>query len=477
MLNKKGILLVDGKRIEQISLLIFILNIFALSYIFGISFHSRLLGDDLVINSDIEKFNSLQYVSHVYNTWTGRFTAVFVQYYFFLLYNQFNSVFINVVLLYLFGWFSICRFLNLFISDILQFQVFNISFFILNVLILSSLEIYTIFWVTSQVYYFNVFVLFFLFSFIFKANISKIELFLIIVFSFYVGGIGEHISPLYFVFLLYLLVFKSFSRYINTNLVLSLCFGFLSFIILLLAPGNLVRISYSTPSSSVSLIQNSLFVILKMIVFVSFKSFYFLVLFCVFHFLGSYVKKENVLSLNIWIFPTNFNFKNKFNAFFVFFLFFVLTQLPAVFVISNSLPRWSSIHLNFIIILFTIYFSFNSGYYSNFNHYKFGFLLTKVLLVFLILTISYFFYNEYSIVKVFSYNYDINILFLDNLNSCHTKYNSIFSEALEMLIGKDRVEELLIYLHNIVYVPNTINVSNENKYFDFFLFRSPFYCQ
>ena len=473
---EKVIVFLNDKRIYQISFLIFVLNIIVLVYIFGISFHSRLLGDDLVINSDIKKFTSFQYVSHVYNTWTGRFTAVFIQYYFFSLYNQFNSVLLNVFILYFFGFFTIFKFLKFFFPFLSQFYILNFSFFILNILILSSLEIYTIFWVTTHVYYFNIFILFLLFSLIFKTIRNKLDLFLIILLSFYIGGIGEHISPIYFIFILYLFYSRLFSRNIKNNLILSLFFCTLSFLILLLAPGNLVRISYSLPSNSVSLFQNSIFVILKMIVFVSFKSFYFLVLFFVFYFLGYFVKKKDILLLDLGIFPINFNFKNRLITILVFILVFILIQLPAVFAISNSLPRWSSLHLNFMIILFVIYYSFNSGYYSVFKYHKFKFLITKVFLIFLIFIVSYFFYKEYYIVKTFSYKYDNKLILLNNMDSCITKYNSIFSDVLEVSIGKNNIDELQIFLNDVIFVPKTINSSNENKYFDFFLYRSPFYC-
>jgi len=463
-------------RFDQITLLIVLFNIIALFYIFNISHYSRLLGDDLGINSDVKKFSSIQYVSYVYNTWTGRFSGVFVQYYFFMFYNFFNSILPNVFFLYMIGLFSIFKFLKLFLFDFHKYQVVNFSLLIINILILSSLEIYTIFWVTTHVYYFNVFILFLLFSLIFKSNNSKIEICFIVLLSFYIGGIGEHISPIYILFIFFLLFFfKRFEKKVIFNFILSLIFCFIAFFILLNAPGNLIRIDNSVLFSLNSFFPNLIFVILKMLIFVSFKSIYFLVLYYIFYFVGVCSKKYDFQEFNSWFLLTNFKFRNRLFIFCFFLFFFILVQLPAVLLISNSLPRWSSIHLNFMIILFIMYFSFNHGYWDLKNN-RFYYLSAKTLLVLLIYTVSFFYIKEQKIVKLFSQQYDNNSIFMIE-NYCYTKYNSIFYEILNFSLGEDNFRSLLTFANESIFVPNSLNVDDKSKYFDFFLYRSPFYCR
>ncbi len=463
------------KSFQRLNILILILNLITLLYLLNLSFYSRLIGDDNVLNSNIKVLNPFEYVNYVYNTWTGRFTAVFIQYFIFSIYNLFHSVLLNLILLLLIGILSIYKFLNLFFKNLGKLKLFNISFFVLNILILSSFEIYTIFWITTQIYYFNIFVFFFLFSFIFKIESSNLDIFYIIILSFYIGGVGEHISSVYLFALLFTLSKNKLPNNVKTNLKISFTISLISFIILLIAPGNFIRNSYSLNSSYNDLFQNTLFVILKMIIFVLFKSLYFLVLYFVFYIIGNY-SKNNVDILSNWIIPIKFNFIFKLNFIILFILFFILVQIPAIIFISNSLPRWSSIHLNLIIILFIIYFSFNCGYNSILKPNNLFLTFSKFMLIILFATVFYFYYNEYKIVRTFAYNYDKNIAINDK-SFYSTKYKSIFYTTLETLFGKDNVDNFLYLINSKIVVPESINISNKNKYLDYFLYRSPFYSQ
>ena len=451
------------------------LNLISVTYLLNLSFYSRLIGDDIILNSSIKVLNPFEYVNYVYNTWTGRFTAVFMQYFIFLIYNLFHSVLLNLILLLLIGYFSIYKFLHLFFKNFSKYQISNISFFVLNILILSSFEIYTIFWVTTQIYYFNIFIFFFLFSYILKIEESNFDNFFIILLSFYIGGIGEHISSVYLFALMISLSKNTIPENIKTKIKISFIISLISFIILLMAPGNFIRNSYSINSSFNDLFQNSQFVILKMLIFVLFKSIYFLVLFFVFYNFGIYSKK-NIFINNNWIIPVNFNLTYKYNIIILFIIFFIIVQLPAIIFISNSLPRWSSIHLNLIIILFIIFFSFNYGYNSVIKHNILITAISKFILIILITTVSYFYYYEYKIVKTFAYNYDKNIS-TNNKLFYNTKYKSIFYTTLETVLGKNKVNEVLLLINHKIVVPKSINISDKNKYLDFFLYRSPFYTQ
>lgn len=476
MFKKHNILKLNKtKSFQKLNILILILNLVSLTYLLNLSFYSRLIGDDIILNSNIKVLNPFEYVNYVYNTWTGRFTAVFMQYFIFSIYNLFHSVLLNLILLLLIGYFSIYKFFNLFFKNFSKYQISNISFFVLNILILSSFEIYTIFWVTTQIYYFNIFIFFFLISYILKIEETNFDNFFIILLSFYIGGIGEHISSVYLFALLISLSKNTIPEKIKTKIKISFIISLISFIILLLAPGNFIRNSYSINSSFNDLFQNSQFVILKMLIFVLFKSIYFLVLFFVFYNFGIYSKK-NIFMTNNWIFAVNFNLTYKFKIIFLFIIFFIIVQLPAIIFISNSLPRWSSIHLNLIIILFIFFFSFNYGYNSVLKQNILISTISKFFLIILITTVSYFYYYEYKIVKTFAYNYDKNI-YTNNKSFYNTKYNSIFYTTLEIILGKNKVNEVLFFINHKIVVPKSINISDKNKYLDFFLYRSPFYTQ
>ena len=214
-----------------------------------------------------------------YNNWTGRYSFTF----FVSIFELFNPL-ITSVLPYI---FIICLYLSIYVFLITIFKKILLEKTALFSVLLTSISVFMIlftvpdirqnlFWMTgSTTYFLPIIMIFLLLSFLInhynrgqKNKVSNLFIYLgVFLFTFILSGFSEVLSVIQVLIFGLVMVFISFSKKrieLNFSLLVALLGSISGLIVMVIAPGNSVRLSQHLPSPDLfGLVFNSLVLSLK----------------------------------------------------------------------------------------------------------------------------------------------------------------------------------------------------------------------
>ncbi len=344
---------------KRISFIVMIVNILILGYLLILAYYNRLATDDNTFSMIIRENGIVGFVDQMYNSWQGRFTGFFVLGFFYKLFHLTESLFYGTVILSGLGIFSIFRLFKTLLPDLRNGEAFNIAFLFFNILVLSAFDFHTFFWLCATIYYLATFALIMLLTELISKKRSLASYFLVALFSFYVGGAAEHIGSvfiiiagIYMLYIYYQNEFKASTFYQTTfqKLLISILFTSIAFLILFVAPGNESRKIYFEQPSVLMFFPYSIIVFVKLLIFITIKSYYFLFLFPIAFLLGnSYQKLLN---------HDNSYHADVFQKISIKWLTLILlailylSVLPGVYAISDIFPVRAGVHISFLVLLY-----------------------------------------------------------------------------------------------------------------------------
>ncbi len=258
---------------------------------------------------------------------------------------------------------------------------------IVNLMILSQIAFLTFYW-GCTVWYISInYFLILLLLLIFSSEYQKKYTYLVIVlFSTIIGSFSETYSPLVILCLGVVWLFSFYkknllSKTTKSRLFVSLIVLSVSFIILLIAPGNKVRIQElggELPSLDLFFIRKTVSLFPDFMFFILSKIYYLLLLFPLFVVLGSRYKKMKTESF----FLKKMNFKYFLFSLLGLFLFLYVAEAPGVYAMRVELAPMRT--FSFLPFIFAFFFSFWGlvvGYNSKKENIFFSVLYTLFLLL------------------------------------------------------------------------------------------------
>jgi hypothetical protein len=258
----------------------------AFSFLTMVELFNRLTLDDLLYANLLKDKSIWHLIMEMYNGWSGRFMAFFFNGIQMKSNTLFHSLIPFSIFLYLVNIFLISKSLNNFFKiDIRRCILFSIIFFQLYVY--SMLNISSYFWMCTKFYTFLICLTLFALSDLICNKKESIFNYIILFISFaFLGCSYEIFAPIILLFIGLSLLYKFvtlkydikqlFAR--NHKLVFSFFAGTFFFFIMLIAPGNLVRLALHKADSDLSLIQflkTSIINSFQLIKLLFLKSYYF----------------------------------------------------------------------------------------------------------------------------------------------------------------------------------------------------------
>ena len=238
--------------------LLLVANVTYLLYVIILSYFNMPVSDDWVFFNSVDEKGIWEFQKEIYMTWQGRFSMFFMTSVYLYIYKLFGTVFFVSILNYSVGVISIYLLLKLFIPKLEVLKKLIVSLLAINIVLVSSMSYHTFFWICASSYYLISFLTVILAYLILKKGYSIMDIILIIVFSILISGSAEHYVPMVMLSggIYYIYLVKSSLRGkgdIKKKLLLSLIILFVGFVIMVIAPGNYVRISvFERPDTIIS---------------------------------------------------------------------------------------------------------------------------------------------------------------------------------------------------------------------------------
>lgn len=290
--------IIDKKYFIFLTLLA-ILNMMFVIYFSTLSYYNRLHFDDYSFLWGIRDKGSIKYLIDVYYGLSGRFMA----YLYILLYTKVilwtGSYFILPIINLAIGAFLLCSVFVTILKQLSKFLVINITLLLYNIFCLTNIDFPILFWLCAMSYILIPIVFIFLLQLIIKGRLFLDRVYIVIT-SLVIGGGLEVFTPtalfilfVLFIFYLRLHSFETreiFQSYIVKNIVLSASIVFLSFLFVLSAPGNYLRMDmgqeFVHPSNVSEYFTHSVKAMTTYFYFIIFYVPYYCVLSVLFVFLG-----------------------------------------------------------------------------------------------------------------------------------------------------------------------------------------------
>lgn len=240
--------------------LLFALNFSFLVYILIIARYDLPFADDYVFFARLNRFGFLGSIQNWYLTWQGRVMPYFLINSFLLVFGKTGSLFAYIFFISALGVLSIYRVSKHIIArfnldaGLSGWQVFNFSFLIFNVWLISNFEPSTFFWLNVSCMYFGGIIMLLIGIGSVINNKSSLSSYIITAVGFlYAGSSSEHIGVfVVFSTMILVMMLKYPSRLFNLNsdrlitkkLSIALIFAIIGFILMIAAPGNAIRMAY-----------------------------------------------------------------------------------------------------------------------------------------------------------------------------------------------------------------------------------------
>ena len=355
---------------NKITFLIIIINVLFLLYFLILAYFSRPHYDDLHFLWKLKEMSIGDYIRDMYFSRSGRFFAYFL-----------NGVVFKIIIFLgehrffpiLFGVIGFISFWtatkSLFFLES-RVLVFNSILFVFNLTILTNIDFAVFNWLCAMSYYWMGSLLLLLVYFICKNKLSVWEWVFFIFGSLFLGGGQEAYTPIVMVTVFCLGIYYMkidsfvFSKYSSNpkvqKIFISLIILFVSFIIVVIAPGNYLRLAsdeFITPHSLVGFLKGFVNALGMFTYFQLFYIPYYFLVSLLFVFLGFKSKATSlVISLSykrlLWFGITSFA------------LYLFLSVLPSVYLWGDFGIQRNYTHVVFMLIVFISFQAFLIGYFK-----------------------------------------------------------------------------------------------------------------
>lgn len=371
---------------NKILFLFGVANIIFIAYLFLLGSYNGLSNDDWVFIEKMKETGFWNFLSDTYMTWQGRFSSFFITACILKLYNLFGNIFFLPYFLFALGVSANYLLLSLFIPIVSKKSRFFISCFIFNIFVLGSLDFTTFYWACACTYFTLVFLTEIL-IYLLLSNKTNFWVFLCIIFlSILIGGGAEHYTSivimcigLYYLYIIFRVKNNLKSALTNKNnlkFLVSLIVLFISFVIMIVAPGNAKRMNEFSQSISIQeLFINSIKPYAQLWVYLFSKLFVSALCFIPFYYVGRIYNKNNRLINNV------FSLRNILISIGLLFIFLWLSILPGVYATSFLTPLRALTYLSFVCLLFFSFWGFHVGYNKSKDGHKSVLILSIFLIV------------------------------------------------------------------------------------------------
>jgi len=355
---------------QIIILLLASANIVSLIYLLGVGYYNNLLIDDYLFTAKVERNGIFGFIIEMYNTWQGRYGSFLLSSFFFKLSN--HLFFVTIIQLVT-GYISFYLFLNLLLKNKQKIISWLLSIFFINVSVMSLFEISTFYWLCASTYVMLIFLTFMLVWVIFEYRISNlIAYFLILILTFIIGGGAETYTPLIILVLGIINIYKLYNLGIrnfffdkvNVRLLIVNLLLCVFFVIMLIAPGNEVRMRYVVTNlhfihpTGGALILKTFRAMINLTFLIVAKSLYFILVFPLFYWLGSQIK--DVDTSNFFLNKDKLKLK-AIGSIILLFTFLWISLLPGVYAINDLMPLRSLSYVSFVMTFFFAYWGLVLG--------------------------------------------------------------------------------------------------------------------
>lgn len=369
-----------------------IINLLFLVYYSYLSYYNRLHYDDYNFLWLVRDKSVAEFASHVYIYLSGRFVA----YTYIYIYTKFMLLTSNYFILPIINWLiGVALLSSIFISffkNLSKFLIINISCLLFNVFVLTNIDFPIVFWLCAMSYLLIPVLFLYLLKLIYGESSIANKL-LIVFFSVFVGGGLEIFTPVALTLLFCLGLYQlkvsgnSFIHEFKTNklvqnIILSGLVMFFSFLIVVAAPGNYVRMNDT--EFMTGQVHSSFFVLLlKSIAMfyyqLSFYLPYYSVLILLFAFLGLNIKSTtfNLSYLKLLLYSIA-----------VYLIVLLLTVIPNVLLTHGFGIQRTYTQLVFFTILFLSFNALIFGCFfikNIFSNYVYGSLIAGLFVLCLVM--------------------------------------------------------------------------------------------
>jgi hypothetical protein len=355
-------------QLKKFQIYFLIINISFLFYYIGIAYYNLPTNDDWGFLNNIEKNGIEGFVQNSYDTWQGRFSYYYI-FSFFLKIYKFTNTTIPIIALIIFSGISSVYFFLTKIIITERKNIFLLSVFVFNISILGALDFTTMFWICASAYYIIFYSTLFLLTFLFNKT-NFLNLLGILTTSIIIGGGAEAYTSFVILFLSLYFVYVFFKDKVSISnlaqhkVILKLFFALIvmsiSFLIMIKAPGNLVRMHLYKQSNTIHLLfQNSFKPYLQFLIYLFPKFLFYFLISIPFAYFGGELKK------NGYYIEVHFKIKSFIYSLFFLFIFYYLALIPGVYATSLLTPLRALVHLTYLTIFFFAYWGFIYGYSSN----------------------------------------------------------------------------------------------------------------
>jgi len=368
-------------------------NIVFLAYVLTIGYHNRLTLDDYSFLGTMRDHGFFSPFTFWYSQYQGRFAPQFFINTALVIYKVLGNMFFYTAListLFIGAIYQILRFY----LPLSRGLLFNYSIFLFSALVLTTFELTTFYWLNVSAMYFGG-VLFALLGTVFILKDNKpIYGYIIVAFCFlYVGSSSEHagiigcsilgLSLLYTFYKSGYNFKKFFAQTQNRKLLVASVFCFVAFVVMVVAPGNKIRMSsFQQVTDPQELIRISYKSSIEILYHIFYRLPYILALVAPIALLGTLGKDKIQIG--------------RFNLIFIAVLCTVglcllifLSNIPAAYAMGTAGPLRSFVFINFFLVvsLFVIFF------YAGYRYLSDSRIIGSISILSVILLGSFVFYS------------------------------------------------------------------------------------
>ena len=452
--------------------MLWIAAITAFSFLTMVEIFNRLSLDDLGFALQLKENSVWNYIMEMYFTWQGRFMGFLLNGIQMKSYFLFNSMLPFSMILYFLNVFLVSKSLvNFFKINIVLSLLFAVILF--QLYIFSMFDISSYFWMCAKPYTFEICLGIFALSDIFCNPKESIFNYLVIFVSFaFLGCSYEIYAPIILIILGSVLIYKFHSvqynilhfKTHNRKLLFAFFVGTLFFILMVIAPGNWVRLSVHEKYANLSLFQifrTSVLNCIQLVKLLFLRFYYFLM------FIGLLIVliKQNNLD---YFKKTNDNrksIKKVWLYLFVIVLLCFVSVLLNTFAVGNRMELRAFNHINLLLFLFTGLSVFEL--IKRYDFKKIIIYLFPLSLILIIVLNLYNLFSNYSELKEYVKAEDERIEYLEQLKKGNNKDKIKLKELNTPIYHSiDELWKIIVpkYTGSVLIKPNEVSRDINNFY-------------
>jgi hypothetical protein len=335
-----------------------------LLYVVMLSWMNAPVADDWTFFNALDDKGIFAFQKEMYMTWEGRFSSFFVITLYYAIYKFTNSMIVINMFVYIVGVYSFYLLIKHYLPQFDKAKKMIMSFFAMNIVLVSSMSFYSFFWLCSSSYYLFAFLTIIVFYLIVEKKKAIISYVLIAILSILIGGSAEHYAPMVMLFggiyWLYLMRNKTDeNRHIRNKLLCSLNIMFVSFIIMLEAPGNYVRMAASVRPDGlnewmVAIAKSYAYLFASLIPSLIEMAFIFIPSMLV----GRALKERGI------VINAKFSIKKFFISILLLIAFYMFGIAPGIYALAALAPLRAFSYYSVVGVIFFGYWGIVYGYYA-----------------------------------------------------------------------------------------------------------------